>query len=191
MYTCSDMECDRQLSFLAIFCSFTSLLTAKIKIWKKCKKSWIYYPFTHVYHKSGSYDVWFLRYEPQQTGFLGHFLPFYAPNNTKNENVKNDKKSLEISSFYTSALKILIIGYTVPEIWHVTKVTVIFILGYTFPLYSPLKFQNNEKNTWSYHHFTQLYQKSRSHANIYCSRDMACVECNCYFSFWAILPFLP
>ena len=139
-----------------------------------------------MYHKSGSYDVWFLRYEPQQRGFLGYFLPFYAPNNTKNENVKNDKKSLEISSFYTSALKILIIGYTVPEIWHVTKVTVLFILGYTFPFHSPppppppLKFQNNEKNTWRYHHFTQLYQKSRSHANIYCSRDMACV-----------LPFLP
>ena len=39
MYAYSDMECDRHnfLSFLAIFCSFTPILTPKIKIWKKCK----------------------------------------------------------------------------------------------------------------------------------------------------------
>ena len=29
------------------------------------------------------------------------------------------------------------IGYTVPEIWHVMAVIVIFILGYTFPFYPP------------------------------------------------------
>ena len=33
---------------------------------------------------------------------------------------------LEISSFYTSVPKIMIIGYTVPEIWHVTHAIVIF-----------------------------------------------------------------
>ena len=36
------------------------------------------------------------------------------------------KKHLEISSFYTSVQKILIICYTVPEIWHATHVVVIF-----------------------------------------------------------------
>ena len=29
----------------------------------------------------------------------------------------------------------MIIGYTVPEIWHVTDVIVIFILGYFLPFY--------------------------------------------------------
>ena len=40
MYAYSDMECNRHnfLSFQAIFCSFTPLLTPKIKFWKKCKK---------------------------------------------------------------------------------------------------------------------------------------------------------
>ena len=32
------------LSFWAIFCLFTLLLTPKIKIWKKYKKTWRYYP---------------------------------------------------------------------------------------------------------------------------------------------------
>ena len=41
IYAYSDMECNRHnfLSFYAIFCSFTPLLTLKIKIWKKCKKN--------------------------------------------------------------------------------------------------------------------------------------------------------
>ena len=47
------------------------------------------------------------------------------------------KKHLEISSFYTSALKIMIIGYTVPEIWNVTDVIAIFILSYTIPFCPP------------------------------------------------------
>ena len=39
MYAYSDTECNRHsfLSFWGIFCSFTPLLTPKIKIWKKCK----------------------------------------------------------------------------------------------------------------------------------------------------------
>ena len=41
MYVHSDIECDRHnfLSFQIIFCSFTPLLTPKIKIWKNCKKT--------------------------------------------------------------------------------------------------------------------------------------------------------
>ena len=39
------------------------------------------------------------------------------------------KKTLEIPSFYTIVQKIMTIGYTVPEIWHVTDVTVIFNSG--------------------------------------------------------------
>ena len=72
------------------------------------------------------------------------------------------KKPLEISSFYTSVPKFMIIRYTVPEMWRVTDVIVIFILGYTFPFYpsnNPKKeFQKNEQSTCRYHHFTQVYQ---------------------------------
>ena len=78
MYASWDMEYDRHnfLSFWALFCPFTPLLTPKIKIWNILKKNWRYYPITHVYHKWRSYDVWFLRYKAQQFFvILGYFLP--------------------------------------------------------------------------------------------------------------------
>ena len=47
-------------------------------------------------HKWQSYDVWFLRYGAWQTELfitLGRFLPFYHPNNLKNQNFEKMKKS--------------------------------------------------------------------------------------------------
>ena len=55
-----------------------------------------YYHFTHVYHKLQSYDVWFLRYGAWQTEcfvILDRFLPFYPPNNSKNQNFEKVKKT--------------------------------------------------------------------------------------------------
>ena len=60
MYGSWDMECNRQnfLSFWTIFYHFAPLTTCKIKIfWKNEKKTWIYYHFTHVYHKWKTYDA--------------------------------------------------------------------------------------------------------------------------------------
>ena len=42
MYAYSHMECSHRPNFLSFqvnFCSFAPLLTPKIKIWKKCKKT--------------------------------------------------------------------------------------------------------------------------------------------------------
>ena len=66
----------------------------------------------------------------------GHFLSFYPPNCLKNENFKKmkKKKHLDISSFYTSIPKIMVICYTVHEIWYVTDVIVIFHFGLYFSL---------------------------------------------------------
>ena len=50
--------------------------------------------FSNVYHKTQSYDIWFLRYEVQRTGFLvifDHFLLFYPPNNPKDQNFEKLK----------------------------------------------------------------------------------------------------
>ena len=70
-----------------------------------------------------------------------HFWLFFAllpPNLPKKWKLKKkEKKSLEISSFYTSVPKIIIICYTVPEIWHVTDVIVIFQFGLFFALLPP------------------------------------------------------
>ena len=59
----------------------------------------------------------------------------------------------------------MIICHTVPEIRHMTDVIVIFYFGLIFTLLPPkqhekLKLNKNEKNTWRYHHFTKVHQKS-------------------------------
>ena len=111
----------------------------KLKFAKNVQKASRYYLFTHVYHKWKSCDVWFLRCQVQQTEFfviLGHFLPFYFTPLTiqKIKILKKWKKLLEISWFYTSVSKIMIISYTIPEIWRMTDVIVNFHFGIFFAL---------------------------------------------------------
>ena len=69
-----------------------------------------------------------------------HFRQFFAllpPNNPENENFKKMKKCLEISSFNTGVPKVMIICFTVPEIWRVTDVIVIFHFGLFSALLAP------------------------------------------------------
>ena len=66
------------------------------------------------------------------------YFYFLLLNSQKNENSKNWKKGLEILSIYTSVPKIIIICYTVLEIWHVKDAIVIFHFGFIFcPFTSP------------------------------------------------------
>ena len=60
-----------------IFCHFRPFFALlhhywpqKLKFGKIVKNAWIYYPFTHVYHKSRLHEVWFLRYKVQRTEFF-------------------------------------------------------------------------------------------------------------------------
>ena len=53
---------------------------------------------------------------------FGQFFAHLPPKNAKNQNFEKMKKRLEISPFYTSVPKIMIICYTVLEIWYVTDV---------------------------------------------------------------------
>ena len=79
---------------LSLFLPFYSPLTTwKIKFWKTEKSIWRCHHFTHVFQKSWSYDVCFLRYGAQQAEFLGHFLPLYPTNNLKNQNFEKIKKT--------------------------------------------------------------------------------------------------
>ena len=100
------MMYDGIFSFWVIFCPFTSLKNPKIKILKKWKKPPGDIIIFHVYQKSWSYGVCFLRYRVPQTkdfAVLGHFLPLYPPNNSDNKNFEKmkKKKRLEILPFYT------------------------------------------------------------------------------------------
>ena len=64
------------------------------------------------------------------------FCPF-TPLTAWKIKIKKKKKSVEISSFCTSAPKIMITCYTVLEIWHVTDVIVIFYFGLFLALSPP------------------------------------------------------
>ena len=119
------------LSFQAIFCFFTPLLTPqinKLKFGKTVKKHLDILSFYRCVPLIKI--IWCMVPEIWSSTdriFLSSwvfFCPFTPPNTLKNENIKNEKKqknkkTLEISSFYTSLPKIMIICYTVPEIWHV------------------------------------------------------------------------
>ena len=77
-------------SFWTIFCPFTPPPPnnpEKKIVWKN---------FTQVYHKWQSCDIWFLRYEVQQTELVCHHGPVFAlllSNSPKNQNFKKMKKT--------------------------------------------------------------------------------------------------
>ena len=144
-------------SFRTIFCPFTPLTAQKIKILKKWKK--------HLKMSCDGCNCYF--------SFWTIFCPFTTLETSRIEILKLWKKHLEILSFYKSVPKIGIIFYTVPDIWCVTDVIVIFHFGLFFALYTPNNPKNenlkkNEKNTWRcHHHFTQMQQKSWSYAVLF------------------------
>ena len=79
--------------------------------------------------------------------------------------------------------KIIIICYTIPEIWRMTNV-IIFHFGPFFallPLSQPAKMQKTLGDTI----ILQKCAKNHDHI-LYCSSDVARDRYNCYFSFWAI-----
>ena len=102
-------------------------------------------------------EIWSTR---QNVFHFGPFLPFYTPvcppfplsplpNSPENQNFEKMKKHVEISSFYTSVTKTMILCYVAPEIWHATHVIVIFYFGLFFTLL----------HAWRYHHFKYVYHK--------------------------------
>ena len=83
---------------LGHFLPFYSIKTPKLKILKNEKVCWRYHHFAHVYQKSQSYDVCFLRYGVRQTEFfviMNRFLPFSPLLTQKIKILKNEKKALE------------------------------------------------------------------------------------------------
>ena len=50
----------------------------KLKFGKYVRSTWRYHPFSHVYNKWRSYDVWFLRYKAWRTEFFV-ILSFFSP----------------------------------------------------------------------------------------------------------------
>ena len=131
------------VSFYNVFCPFTTqkMHPENQNFKNKENKAWRYYHFLHVCHKWQSYDIWFLRSGVQQTEFLSFwtiFCPFILLTSRKIKILKKWNNHMEISSFYTSVPKIMIICCTVPEIQHMTDVIFIFHFGLFFALLPPL-----------------------------------------------------
>ena len=126
----------------AIFCPFTSLTIQKIKILKKWKKHLaILSLYTSIINQNHMmYDSWDMEQDGQNFSHFGPFYPVALPRLLTTQRIKilkNEKRPLQISPFYTSVPQMTIIWYTVPEIWHLTDVIVIFHFGLFFDFLPP------------------------------------------------------
>ena len=82
-----------KLVTLGPFLPFYPLQKQEMKTLKDEKFYWRYHYFIHLYQKSQSYDVWFLRHAVRQT--MDRFLPFYLPMGQENQFFAKMKKKLE------------------------------------------------------------------------------------------------
>ena len=132
--------CNCFLSFWAIFCTFTSITAWIMKISKKKKNACntsapkiiiICYTVPEIWCVTDVIVIFHF-------GLFFVLLPLTARKmKISKKKKKKKKKTLEISSFYTSVPKLMIICYTVPEIWWVTDVIVVFHFGQFFALLLP------------------------------------------------------
>ena len=102
----------------------------KVKFWKTEKNTWRYPHFIIVYQKSWPHAIPFLRYGVWQM-LVFHSGPFFALLPLAAQKIPADIMSLkkknpaDIMSL-NKCTKNHIISSTVPEIWHMTDVIVIF-----------------------------------------------------------------
>ena len=135
-----EIWCATDRTFLspgAIFCPFPSLTAWKIQIPKKQQKS---LEISSFYTSVAKFMI--IGYTVPEVMhatifILGYTFPFYPLTAQKMKNSKQLKKHLEISSFNKNVPKIMIICFTVPEVWHVTDRIVAFNLGLFFVLLPP------------------------------------------------------
>ena len=170
MYSSWDTEWDRQnfLSFWVILCPFNKIL--KNEKWKKCLEILSFYKYMCTKNEDHMiYGSWSLRHNRQIFVILGHSLPFQPPDNLENQNFKIDKNTWRYYNF--THLQHKWQSYDVCFLRYWVRQTDFFVILDHFLLFYPLpwkiKILKNWKNTWRYHHFTQVYQKSWSYAILF------------------------
>ena len=87
----------------------------------------------------------------------------------------------------------MITCFTVPEIWRMTDV-IIFHFGPFLPFYphNGPKNENFKKMKKTLGDIIILHNRTKNHDRmLYCSWDMACDGCNCYFYFGLLLAIYP
>ena len=130
-------RCNCYFSFWAIFCPFAPITAQKLKI-KKNKKMPGNIIILHKYTKNHDhmlYCSWDTAHDTcNYFSFWAIYCPFTPVTAQKMKISKTWKKFLKISSLYISVPKIMIICYTVPEIWRMTDIIVTFHFGLFFAL---------------------------------------------------------
>ena len=145
---------------------------------------------------------------------MGYTFPFYTPtlprslsNSLENENInkKNNKKTprdIIILHKCVTKIMIMIIGYTVPEIWRVTDIIAIFHSG-QFPIYLPSSPPKKNSKNWKKHLEMSSFNTSVPKIMITCLPKIMIIcftvpeiwrvtDVIVIFSFWAIFcPFIP
>ena len=115
------------MSFGAIFCLLTLLTTWKIKILKNTPEDIIILHMCIINKNHMMYGSWDMERERQIFFSFWTIFCLFTPLTTQKIKIlKKWKKCLEISSFYTSVPKIMIICYTIPEILRMMNVIVTF-----------------------------------------------------------------
>ena len=156
-----------------------------------------------MYHKWRSYDIWFLKYKVQRTEFfviLDHFLPFLI--------LKKWKKCLDIP-FYMCTINanhmmydswdmkcdrqnFLSFYYMLHCSWVMAHdgcncYFTFWVIFCPFTLLISQKMKISKKWKKRPEDIIILHKCTKNHNHmVYCSWDMACDGCNCYFLFWAI-----
>ena len=123
-------QTDFFLSSWAIFCSFTLLTPQKLNRYIYIKKMKIPGDIIILHRCTKTHDYrlccsWDMVYDGCNCCF-SFWAIFYPFNPRKMKNSKKRKRTLAISSVYTSVPKTMIICYTVLEIRSVTDVIVVF-----------------------------------------------------------------
>ena len=149
------------------------------------KNSWRYYHFMHEHHKYK-----FVRYGVRQSIFFlisGYFLPFYPPHSLKNENFKKMEKMLGdkilLKCTKTHDHKLYCSWDMACDGCNCCFLFWAIFCPFTHLTLQKMKISKKWKKTPGdiLHNCTKSYDY-----RLYCSWDMACDGCHCYFSFWAI-----
>ena len=124
--------------------------------------------YIHVYHKWRSYDIWLLKYKVRQTEIfviLGHFLPFQPRANQENQILKLKKNTWR---YHFTHLHYKWKSYDVCFLRYGARQTTFLSFWTLFCPFTSLrtqklKFWENEKKTWRYYYFTNVYHEWRSY----------------------------
>ena len=195
IYSPWDIKCERlKLVIMDHFCPFTLPKNPKNQNFENMKKMLEISSFYKSVPETTimRYSSWDMELHRQDSflSFRAIFCPFTPLTTWKIKTLRQWKKHLDMSSFYTYVPKITIIWCMLPEIWSTTDKFFV-ILGHFLPFIGP-KNQNLEKMKKMPRYIIIILLICTINGNhmMYVSLDMECSRCNfCHFGpFFAFLP---